>query len=85
MGVPALDSVCLLALATLSIAAQRLFCSIVSCLLALGTWITSNLGGFILGLMLCLIGSSMAFGWLPEQEPRRRWLRRSRSSSSPAS
>lgn len=49
---------------------QRLFYSITGVLLALGTWITSNMGGFFIGLLLGTIGSSMAFGWLPDQEPR---------------
>jgi hypothetical protein len=50
--------------------AQRLFYSIIGALLTLGTWLTSNLGGFIVGLLLGIIGSCLAFGWLPDQEPR---------------
>ncbi|MCM1977236.1 MULTISPECIES: DUF6114 domain-containing protein [Streptomyces] len=50
--------------------AQRLFYSITGLLLSLGTWLTSNLGGFFLGLLLGLTGSCLAFGWLPDQEPR---------------
>ncbi|MFI9271148.1 DUF6114 domain-containing protein [Kitasatospora sp. NPDC052896] len=61
--------------------AQRLFYSILAVLLTLGTWITSNLGGFLLGMLLGLIGSSLAFGWLPEQPARRRLLRRGRGGS----
>jgi len=49
---------------------QRLFYSITGVLLALGTWLTSNLGGFFIGLLLGVVGSCMAFGWLPDQEPR---------------
>ncbi|WP_374404632.1 DUF6114 domain-containing protein [Streptomyces sp. 35G-GA-8] len=51
---------------------QRLFYSVIGVLVALGTWITSNLGGFFVGLVLGVVGSSLAFGWLPDQEPRRR-------------
>ncbi|MDX6315732.1 MAG: hypothetical protein QOF44_5196 [Streptomyces sp.] len=58
--------------------AQRLFYSIVGCLLALGTWITSNLGGFVIGLLLGIVGCCMTFGWLPDQEPRRRRIFRRR-------
>ncbi|MEV6419478.1 DUF6114 domain-containing protein [Streptomyces sp. NPDC051662] len=54
---------------------QRLFYSVIGVLVTLGTWITSNLGGFFVGLLLGVIGSSLAFGWLPDQEPRR-WRRR---------
>ncbi|MFF2378930.1 DUF6114 domain-containing protein [Streptomyces sp. NPDC058108] len=55
--------------------AQRLFYSVLGILLSLGTWLTSNLGGFFVGLLLGAVGSCMAFGWLPDQEPRRRLLR----------
>ncbi|MEU6948673.1 DUF6114 domain-containing protein [Streptomyces sp. NPDC046316] len=51
---------------------QRLFYSIVAVLASLATWVTSNLGGFFIGLLLGLVGSSLAFGWLPDQPPRRR-------------
>ena len=49
---------------------QRLFYSITGVLLTLGTWLTSNLGGFFIGLLLGVVGSCMTFGWLPDQEPR---------------
>ncbi|MGW7204583.1 DUF6114 domain-containing protein [Streptomyces sp. NPDC054837] len=48
---------------------QRLFYSITGVLLTLGTWLTSNLGGFFIGLLLGVVGSCMTFGWLPDQEP----------------
>jgi len=51
--------------------AQRLFCSLLGILLSLGTWLTSNLGGFLVGLLLGATGSCLTFGWLPHQEPRR--------------
>ncbi|MFD4564382.1 DUF6114 domain-containing protein [Streptomyces sp. NPDC058475] len=54
---------------------QRLFYSLVGILLSLGTWLTSNLGGFLIGLLLGAVGSCLTFGWLPDQEPRRRPLR----------
>ncbi|MET8807709.1 DUF6114 domain-containing protein [Streptomyces sp. NPDC004546] len=50
--------------------AQRLFYSITGVLLSLGTWVTSNLGGFLIGLLLGVTGSCLTFGWLPDQEPR---------------
>jgi hypothetical protein len=55
---------------------QRLFYSLLGILVSLGTWVTSNLGGFFVGLLLGAVGSCLAFGWLPDQEPRRRRLRR---------
>lgn len=61
----------LLGLLTLFNPAQRLFYSITGVLVTLGTWVTSNLGGFFVGLLLGAVGSCLAFGWLPDQEPRR--------------
>ncbi|GHI02415.1 hypothetical protein AQI88_13785 [Streptomyces cellostaticus] len=49
---------------------QRLFYSLTGILLSLGTWLTSNLGGFFIGLLLGATGCCLAFGWLPDQEPR---------------
>ncbi|TGZ13390.1 hypothetical protein DV517_48730 [Streptomyces sp. S816] len=60
----------LLGLLVLFNPAQRLFYSILGVLASLGTWVTSNLGGFFIGLLLGVVGSCLAFGWLPDQEPR---------------
>ncbi|MFD8812166.1 DUF6114 domain-containing protein [Streptomyces sp. NPDC059627] len=57
-------------LLTLFNPSQRLFYSILGVLCSLGSWVTSNLGGFFVGLALGAVGSCMAFGWLPDQEPR---------------
>lgn len=57
---------------------QRLFYSLVGVLVTLGTWITSNLGGFFIGLLLGVTGCCLAFGWLPNQQPRYGMLRRRR-------
>ncbi|MEV6179577.1 DUF6114 domain-containing protein [Streptomyces sp. NPDC052016] len=63
---------------------QRLFYSIIGVLLSLGTWLTSNLGGFLVGLLLGVVGSCLAFGWLPDQEPRRSRRRRREETRSAA-
>lgn len=60
--------------------AQRLFYSITGVLVTLGTWLTSNLGGFFVGLLLGGVGSCLAFGWLPDQESRRERRRRRREA-----
>ncbi|MFD3660109.1 DUF6114 domain-containing protein [Streptomyces sp. NPDC058659] len=54
---------------------QRLFYSVVGVLASLGSWVTSNLGGFFIGMALGLVGSSLAFGWLPDRPRRRSWRR----------
>lgn len=46
---------------------QRTFYSIVAIVLALATWITSNLGGFIIGMLCAVIGGSLAFSWAPRR------------------
>ncbi len=49
---------------------QRLFYSVLSVLLSLGSFITSNLGGFLIGMLLGIIGGSLAFAWtLPSPRP----------------
>jgi hypothetical protein len=44
---------------------QRTFYSLLAVLLSLGSWITSNLGGFFIGMLLGVIGGSLAFAWRP--------------------
>ncbi|MFI8347361.1 DUF6114 domain-containing protein [Streptomyces sp. NPDC085596] len=70
----------LLGLLVLFNPAQRLFYSLTGVLATLGTWLTSNLGGFFIGLLLGVVGSCLTFGWLPDQEARvsRRQRRRER-------
>ncbi|MFI6930938.1 DUF6114 domain-containing protein [Streptomyces sp. NPDC050287] len=70
----------LLGLLTIFNPAQRLFYSITGVLLSLGTWVTSNLGGFFVGLLLGMVGSCLAFGWLPDQEPRVRRRQRRKAA-----
>lgn len=64
--------------------AQRLFYSVIGVLVSLGTWLTSNLGGFLVGLLLGCVGSCLVFGWLPDQEPRRARRRRRAETGDPA-
>ncbi|WP_306211135.1 DUF6114 domain-containing protein [Actinoplanes sp. RD1] len=49
---------------------QRLFYALVAAGLSLASWLTSNLGGFVAGLLLGLIGSSLAFAWSPTARRR---------------
>ena len=48
---------------------QRLFYSIIAMLLPAASWITSNLGGFILGMILSMVGCALAFAWTPLPDP----------------
>jgi uncharacterized protein DUF6114 len=46
---------------------QHVFYSIVAAVLALASWLTSNLGGFVIGLLLAVVGSALAFAWSPDK------------------
>lgn len=47
---------------------QRLFISIVLMICSVLSLVASNLGGFLIGMVLGMVGSSMAFGWKPAGE-----------------
>jgi hypothetical protein len=49
---------------------QRTFYSLLAIMLALGSWITSNLGGFFVGLLLGVLGGSFAFAWKEREQPQ---------------
>ena len=57
---------------------HRTFYSVFAVLTALGTWLTSNLGGFIIGMLLGLVGGSLAFGWQLGERPARTERKRRR-------
>jgi hypothetical protein len=48
---------------------HRTFYSVLSLLFAVASWMTSNLGGFLLGMLLAMTGASLAFGWTETQQP----------------
>jgi hypothetical protein len=51
---------------------QRVFYSVLSVLLSLVSWVTSNLGGFFIGILLGLVGGSLAFAWSPDGYRKRK-------------
>ncbi|WP_089156064.1 DUF6114 domain-containing protein [Micromonospora sp. NBS 11-29] len=46
---------------------QRVFYAVLSLLLGLVSWLTSNLGGFLIGMLLALVGGALAFAWTPNK------------------
>jgi Family of unknown function (DUF6114) len=48
---------------------QRTFYSVIAIILALACWITSNLGGFLFGMVAVVVGGSLAFAWRPPHQP----------------
>lgn len=49
---------------------DRTIYSLLALFLALGSWITSNLGGFFVGMLVGVIGGSLAFAWTTDSEYR---------------
>ncbi|MEU1748943.1 DUF6114 domain-containing protein [Micromonospora arida] len=47
---------------------QRVFYAVVSLVLGLVSWLTSNLGGFVVGMLLALLGGALAFAWTPDKD-----------------
>jgi hypothetical protein len=48
---------------------QQTFYSVLAVVLALASWVTSNLGGFFVGVMLGVIGGALAFAWQRGEGP----------------
>lgn len=59
--------------------AQRTFYGIVAVLLGLAAFVTSNFGGFGIGMILALVGGSMGFAWAPGTPEKRNKGKRRRS------
>jgi hypothetical protein len=47
---------------------QRVFYAIAGVLLAVASFVATNLGGFFLGMLLGVTGASLSFGWAPEPD-----------------
>lgn len=46
---------------------QRVFYALLTLVLGLASWLTSNLGGFLVGMLLALVGGALAFAWTPDK------------------
>ncbi|MDA2814344.1 DUF6114 domain-containing protein [Nocardiopsis sp. RSe5-2] len=58
---------------------QRLFYGVVCSLLSVASFVTANFGGFVIGMLLGIVGGAMVFSWSPSRPsrpPRRRAARR---------
>ncbi|MEV4805440.1 DUF6114 domain-containing protein [Nonomuraea sp. NPDC049421] len=49
--------------------AQRVFLGLIAVLLSLASFVHSNLGGFLLGMILGLLGGMLAIAWTPISRP----------------
>ena len=52
--------------------AQRTFYGVVAVLLSLASFVTSNFGGFVIGMLLGLIGGALGFAWSPGTPERKK-------------
>ena len=50
--------------------AQRAFYGIVAVLLSLTSFLTSNFGGFVVGMLLGIVGGALVFAWTPHRGPK---------------
>ncbi|MBW1598847.1 DUF6114 domain-containing protein [Streptomyces sp. JJ38] len=62
---------------------QRYTFGLIGAVLAVVSLVVSNLGGFVVGMLLGVLGSSMMVGWGPKR-PRRRERRAAAAHSRPA-
>ena len=62
---------------------QRVFYAVAGVVLALASFVATNLGGFFLGMLLGVIGASLVFGWTPVH-PEERGRHRTRSAPAPS-
>jgi hypothetical protein len=51
---------------------QRMAAGIIAVLVSLASFPLSNLGGFVVGMLLGIVGGSLAFGWVPDKDLYRR-------------
>ncbi|GAA4933527.1 hypothetical protein HD597_009604 [Nonomuraea thailandensis] len=52
--------------------AQRVFLGLVTVVLSMASFVYSNLGGFLVGMVLGLLGGMLAVAWTPDSRPENR-------------
>ena len=70
----------LMALVLLALPSQRVVAGLIAVGVSLCSFPLTNLGGFVLGMLLGILGGSMAVGWVPDRSavrhPRRQRARK---------
>ncbi|MFF7779952.1 DUF6114 domain-containing protein [Streptomyces tanashiensis] len=61
-----------MALLVLLLPGQRHTAGVIAVIAGVASFPLSNLGGLFIGMLLSVLGGSMAFAWLPEKPARRR-------------
>lgn len=63
--------------------AQHTFFGVVGLMLALVSFVTSNFGGFVIGMLLGIVGGALVFAWGPDARRRSRGRRRTGAFDAP--
>lgn len=56
----------LMGVVILALPSQRVVAGLIAVAAALASFVLSNLGGFVVGMLLGVLGGSMAVGWVPD-------------------
>ena len=56
----------LMGIVIIALPSQRIVAGLIAVAAALASFVLSNLGGFVVGMMLGVLGGSMAVGWVPD-------------------
>lgn len=57
----------LMAVVILVLPSQRVVAGLIAVVVSLGSFPLSNLGGFVIGMLMGVLGGSMAVGWVPDK------------------
>ena len=61
-----------MALLVLFLPSQRIVAGLIAVVVSLCSFPLSNLGGFVIGMLLGILGGSMAVGWVPDKAAMRK-------------
>jgi len=61
-----------MALVILFLPSQRIIAGLIAVVVSLCSFPLSNLGGFVVGMLLGILGGSMAVGWVPDKAAMRK-------------
>jgi hypothetical protein len=67
LGLICAAALALMALVILFLPSQRVVAGLVAVVVSLCSFPLSNLGGFVIGMLLGILGGSMAVGWVPDR------------------
>jgi hypothetical protein len=79
IGLACATALLLMGALILALPSQRVVAGLVAVGVSLASFVLSNLGGFAVGMLLGVVGGSLAVGWVPDlsvfQRSERRWAR----------